>query len=178
MTAKLDTALKSCQLQLADIQANQNCGEYVWRIKNWKETLKQASSKTDQEICSDVFFSHKNGYKMYLELIPNNKNCISLYVCFTKGEYDNILKWPFRDGVNFELINQQSGLTHTSRTKKYEDCKSHVAWTKPSSERKPTGVGFDDFIELSELYSNSALTSNDEIMIKATLVFSSESNLI
>jgi len=157
---------------MTQIRANQNCGEFLWCIQNCQDKRKRAQDGTETKICSEPFYSHKNGYKIRLELNPDGfgggkGTHLTLFICIMRGEFDNILQWPFRHGVKLELMNQETGLAHVSRTVESKECPTSSSWVKPVSERN-ISMGYLQFIKLSELSSNAGLCLGDQIKIKAT----------
>ena len=70
---------------------------------------------------SPPFYSHREGYKMCLEVHPNGygtsySKAVSMFVVFVKGEYDSYLKWPFSGRVTVEVQNQRKNAFHESIT--------------------------------------------------------------
>ena len=64
----------------------------------------------DSVYISPPFYTHKNGYKMRLEVYPNGcgngkGTQISLFARLLKGENDCNLKWPTNINLTIELIN-------------------------------------------------------------------------
>ena len=61
--------------------------------------------------CSDPFYSHNRGYKMYLMVDASgygNGVCthMSVFLFLTKSQYDNELKWPLRGKFAIKVLNQ------------------------------------------------------------------------
>ncbi len=86
-------------------------GTISWEIKDIKLKLADARSGKYPSIFSLPFYSGQHGYKMCLKLyfmgdgIGKNTH-MSLFLVIMKGEFDNILPWPFTSKVTFKLINQ------------------------------------------------------------------------
>ena len=62
--------MKMLQRQVTQMQ--DNCGEFLWCIDNWEDKLVRCHKGIYKFICSDHFFSHRNGYKMRLWLEFDN----------------------------------------------------------------------------------------------------------
>ena len=93
-------------------QENQSYS-YLWKIANFSEQL-QLAKQQDRDIIlySEPFYSHKNGYKLKLELCPNGNGRgkgthVSVFMVIMKGEYDAVLTWPFNWKNRFTLIDQK-----------------------------------------------------------------------
>ena len=67
---------------------------------------------------SPPFYSHISGYKMCLRVRAKGQgegkgaNDVSVFVHLMRGEYDAILKWPFRGDVTVKVLNQRAEERH------------------------------------------------------------------
>ncbi|XP_065901861.1 TNF receptor-associated factor 4-like [Dysidea avara] len=66
---------------------------------------------------SAPFYSHRRGYKMYLNVYPagiddGKGTHLSVYLSLMKGPYDDELKWPLPEEFNVKLLNQISDSEH------------------------------------------------------------------
>ena len=66
--------------------------------------------KYDTAYFSPPFYTHKNGYKMRLEVYLNGlSRCtgtnVCVYFCLLCGEYDDTLKWPMSITVSVTILN-------------------------------------------------------------------------
>ena len=71
----------------------------------------------DSVYFSPPFYTHKNGYKMRLEVYPNGYGDskgthISLFARLLKGENDCNLKWPMNINLTIQLINWHKNDSH------------------------------------------------------------------
>ena len=69
---------------------------------------------------SPSFYTHEGGYKMCIRVRPHGQDegegqCVSLYVHLMKGEYDEVLPWPFQGAVKIQLLNQEANHHHYTR---------------------------------------------------------------
>jgi len=153
-------------------QEQQICGKFVWRIDKWKEKLEQARAGINKDIYSDAFYSHRNGYKMCLCVYPNGVRDsegthLSVYFCLMRGEFDDILSWPFKHDVTFELINQHTTQAYVEYTVKYEiDEEFTEVYQKPINDTNDEGYGCINFVSLNELSNNLSLIDKDRIIIR------------
>ena len=44
---------------------------------------------------------------------------VSVYACLMRGEFDDHLKWPFRDHVTIAMLNQLKDNSHITETIHY-----------------------------------------------------------
>lgn len=89
-----------------------SAGQFTWRIDSIRDKIvlaqTQAGSKTENVIYSPSFYSQEAGYKLSLCIYPagdNNQGYLSLYFVVMKGQFDDILDWPFQKRVYLSLLN-------------------------------------------------------------------------
>ena len=101
------------------------CSSYTAFSRLFK-TTKQLSQRTQEQftqrqddtksgkftsIYSLPFYTHRYGYKMCLRLYPfgdgaGRETHLSLFIVVMKGDFDEILEWPFKHKMTFQLLNQ------------------------------------------------------------------------
>ena len=89
-------------------------GKIVWKIDNVASRMRQAVSGRVTALHSAPAFTQRHGYKFCARLYLNGdglgkNNHVSLFFVLMKSEYDNRLTWPFRQKINFRLVNQRTG---------------------------------------------------------------------
>ena len=68
---------------------------------------------------SDTFFTHLEGYKIRLNVVPNGYNKVkdthlSVYLYLMSGPHDHQLPWPLKGKFKVTLLNQSSDTDHHS----------------------------------------------------------------
>lgn len=108
----LKAALATQQELVEQVEANvyPSAGQFTWRIDSIRDkiALAQTGSKTENVIYSPSFYSLEAGYKLSLCIYPagdNNQGYLSLYFVVMKGQFDEILQWPFQKRVYLSLLN-------------------------------------------------------------------------
>ena len=64
---------------------------------------------------SPPFYTHPQGYKLSLKVIPNIRgDPTAMYVgaFLMRGEFDHLLKWPFEGSIALEMLNQLEDSEH------------------------------------------------------------------
>ena len=73
-------------------------GNLVWKVKDIARHCREASRDKDFSVSSQPFFTKRYGYRMRIVLYPSGKgegnDCLSLFLCLEKSEYDDLLPWP------------------------------------------------------------------------------------
>ena len=68
---------------------------------------------------SDPFYTHSEGYKIQLNVVPNGCNTpegnyLSVYLHFLRGPYDDFLPWPLKGRFKVTLFNHNGDTKHHS----------------------------------------------------------------
>ncbi|XP_078075391.1 TNF receptor-associated factor 3-like [Mustelus asterias] len=88
-------------------------GILLWKIKDFSSCLAAAKSERRPSFYSSAFASHPFGYQLCCRIYPNGDGSgkgshVSLFLAIVRGEYDEVLPWPFRQKVTFLLLDQVS----------------------------------------------------------------------
>ena len=118
---KLEKQLRSKSAELEDrdfrlslIENSNHDGSMIWKIPQFSQRKADAQNGKYTSIFSLPFYSGRYGYKMCLRLYIMGDGIgkgthLSLFFVVMRGEFDNILQWPFTHKVTFKLINQAGG---------------------------------------------------------------------
>ncbi len=138
-------------------------GTMIWKIPDFNQRMRDAVANP---LHSLPFYTCRYGYKMCVRACLNGDGMghgthLSVFFVLMKGEYDNILEWPFRHKVTMILINQN-------------DSPSIVDIFKPTSDsssfQKPTfdmniASGFPRFAKQDLLGPSDGFVVGDTIFI-------------
>ena len=138
-------------------KAKEEFPPYIWTVTDFWEKVSRAKNGKEVQIDSDYFYLGLHGYKMRLALYPNGctravNAHISLFSSLMKGQYDAILRWPFRYKGKLTLIDQNPDLTQRQNYSK-----SFIAGPETSKRPKSEeneGWGFHAFLSHKELRKN------------------------
>ncbi len=83
----------------------------VWKVRDFSSRLREARSSEGLELVSVPFFTSQCGYRLQASLFLDGNGSgegthLSAYIKILPGEFDSILKWPFRHTVSFSLLDQ------------------------------------------------------------------------
>ncbi|XP_046394919.1 TNF receptor-associated factor 6-like isoform X2 [Ischnura elegans] len=162
-----ETALRCCR------------GLLVWRITGFSaqlQLMKASSRPTPPMLYSPRFYTRPfGGYRfcVRLNLSPRSPNHLSLVVHVVRGDYDDILPWPFSGRISLELVNRRV----------LSECVREVvlvggegaprAFGRPPLQGppiNPRGFGYVEFVALSELTEASGLLVDDTLVLKVHVV--------
>ena len=106
--------LEDRDFQLSLIENSNHNGSMIWKIPQFGQRKADAQNGKYTSIFSLPFYSGRYGYKMCLRLYIMGDGIgkgthLSLFFVVMRGEFDNILQWPFTHKVTFKLINQAGG---------------------------------------------------------------------
>lgn len=96
-------------------------GNLLWFISDIHRMHANALEGTVTNIYSEPFHTSPHGYSMCCKLYPLGHQegagtHISIYFILMQSRYDNMLQFPFKQGVDITLINQsdsRQSITHT-----------------------------------------------------------------
>ena len=88
-------------------------GQLTWKISEYARKRSEAVNGQKVSFYSPCFYTSRYGYKMCARICLNGEGIrrgthISLFFVVMRGEYDAILRWPFRQRVTFMLLDQDN----------------------------------------------------------------------
>ena len=141
-------------------------GVLVWKISNFALKQQDATSGRQTSFFSPCFYTSFHGYKLCARIYLNGDGMgkgthISLFFAVMRGEYDAILRWPFRQKVTFMLLDQDN-VEHVIDA--FRPDPNSSSFQRP---RRETNIpsGCPTFCSLSEL-SNHAYVKDDAMFLK------------
>lgn len=141
---------------------------YIWTVTDFWEKVSKAKNGEKVRIDSDSFYLGLHGYKMRLWMYPNGRTeavnaHISLFAALIKGQYDAILRWPFRYEGTLTLIDQNPDLKQRQNySRSYIPRRGTIL--RPNSEENE-GWGFPQFLSHEKL-SKSFYVVDGTLFIK------------
>ena len=119
-TRKLEEKLGALQRQIDTkviTDKDERNTRFIWKITSFSESLRQAKEGVKKEIESDPFYAGCYGYKLKVSAHPYFTGFVfaipphfSIGIVLMKGEYDDMLPWPFRRKITFTIIDQNKVL--------------------------------------------------------------------
>ena len=141
-------------------------GTMMWKIPQFAQRMADAQSGKYTSIFSLPFYTSRYGYKLCLRLYILGDGIgkgthMSLFFVVMRGEFDNILQWPFTHKVTFRLLNQGAG---------QDVVDSFLPDPMSSSFKKPktdmnVASGCPRFVSISDVKSGGFI-ADDTIFIK------------
>ena len=162
----LNTKLKEHNFRLSLIENSNHGGTIIWKITQFNKKKADAENGRSTSLFSLPFYSGRHGYKMCLCLYIMGDGIgkgthLSLFFVVMRGEFDNILQWPFTHKVTFKLINQAGGRDIIDT---FQPDPMSTAFRKPKSDMNISS-GCPRFVSHAELEAGGFLI-NDAIFIK------------
>ena len=140
--------------------------EFIWKINNFNEILRQAKTEENKMIESVPFYTERYGYKLKVKVYPNgrksgNNTHLSVYIIVMKGEYDAILPWPFKEKARFTLIDQQENPRERENIVMRVFPGNHLeSSARPINREENKSRGHVEFISHGKLYSRRYLVDD------------------
>ena len=103
---------------------------------------------------SPPFYTHKQGYKIHLRVDANlnEQGYVSVVAFTTKGEYDHLLQWPLRAGVEVGLFNWRDNTSNYTKILYLSG--DYFCSQMPTEKLAEWGKGIRNFIPSNELWYN------------------------
>ncbi len=174
---KLEKAVRSKNADFEDrdfrlslIENSNHDGSMVWKIPQFSQRMDDAKSGKYTSIFSLPFYTGRYGYKMCLRLYIlgdgiGKGSYMSLFFVLMKGEFDNILQWPFTHKVTFKLINQNGGRDVIDT---FQPDPMSSSFRKPKSDMN-IASGCPRFVTHANLTSGGGFIADDTIFIKCII---------
>ena len=141
-------------------------GILLWKISDYARRKNDAISGNQTSIYSPCFYTSRHGYKMCARLYLHGDGMgkgthLSLFFVVMRGEYDMLLRWPFRQKVTMMLLDQDN-VEHVIDAFRPDPTSS--SFQRP---RRETNIasGCPMFCPLSEL-NNHAYVRDDTMFLK------------
>ena len=142
-TAELRRKQEEDRASLATVQRCTGAFPVKLMVTNFAEM-----KRSDEQWYSPPFYTHPHGYKMCLRVGANGVGDgkgthVSVYAYLMRGEFDDLLKWPFQGHVTIAMLNQLEDNNHTTKTIQFTDTKSNkIIGRVTEGERAPSGYGY------------------------------------
>ena len=141
-------------------------GQLLWKITEFARRRNEAVSGQQISFYSPCFFTGRYGYKMCARIYLNGDGMgrgthISVFFVVMRGQYDALLRWPFRQKVTFMLMDQDN-VEHVIDA--FRPDPSSSSFQRP---RRETNIasGCPMFCPLTEL-NNQAYVRDDTMFLK------------
>ena len=141
-------------------------GQLVWKITDYARRRNDAVAGQQLSLYSPCFYTSRYGYKMCARLYLNGDGKgrgthISVFFVVMRGQYDALLRWPFRQKVTFMLLDQDN-VKHVIEA--FRPDPNSSSFQRP---RRETNIasGCPMFCSLDEL-NNHAYIQDDTMFIK------------
>lgn len=135
-----------------EIQNTSFNGVLVWKIKDFGKRLNEAKNVDGLELVSAPFYTSQYGYKVQASLFLNGNgggenSHMSVYIKLLPGEYDSILRWPFKHTVSFTLLDQADQRKDACNiVESFIPDPNWKNFQRPSKEPDQLGFGFPKFV--------------------------------
>jgi len=141
-------------------------GQLLWKITEFARRRNDAVSGQQVSFYSPCFYTSRYGYKMCARIYLNGDGMgrgthISVFFVVMRGQYDALLRWPFRQKVTFMLLDQDN-VEHVIDA--FRPDPSSSSFQRP---RRETNIasGCPMFCSLTEL-NNHAYVRDDTLFLK------------
>ncbi len=141
-------------------------GTFVWKVPQVNRRYEEAQERRTLSLYSPPFQSSPHGYRMCIRAYLNGDGSgkgtfVSVFFVMMRSEHDDLLQWPFKCPVTFELINQSKRSNSISET--FMPDTTSPSFQKPKAEMN-VASGFPKFAKQS-LLNDPNFCKDDSIFI-------------
>lgn len=141
-------------------------GILLWKVTEVARRTEEARSGQQSSIYSPCFYTSRHGYKMCARLYLNGDGMgkgthLSLFFVLMRGEFDALLRWPFRQKVTMMLMDQDN-VEHVIDA--FRPDPRSTSFQRPRRQSN-IASGCPNFCSLSDLNSHAYLR-DDTMFIK------------
>ncbi|XP_038620575.1 TNF receptor-associated factor 6 [Tachyglossus aculeatus] len=171
----LKRTIRTLEDKIAEMEAQQCNGIYIWKIGNFGMHLKSQEEEKPVVIHSPGFYTGKPGYKLCMRLhlqLPNAQRCanyISLFVHTMQGEYDSHLPWPFQGTIRLTILDQSEAPVRQNHEEIMDTKPELLAFQRPTIHRNPKGFGYVTFMHLQALRQR-AFIKDDTLLVRCEVL--------
>lgn len=149
-------------------------GVFIWKIPEIARRYADAQQRRTLSLYSPPFHTSPHGYRMCIRAYLNGDGSgkgthISVFFVLMKSEHDNLLSWPFKSPVTFQLLNLSNSGNNVTET--FMPDLQSPSFQQPKSEMN-IASGFPRFAKQSYL-KDSNFTKGDAIFIRCKIDLSS-----
>ncbi|XP_047136080.1 TNF receptor-associated factor 5 isoform X2 [Hydra vulgaris] len=150
-------------------------GIFVWAVPNFRVQFEAAKiSEEDKAVYSHPFYTAQYGYKLRIKVYLNGRDRgkgthISLYLIIMKGDYDNLLDWPFNHKITFYLLDQSVHRKHKVHQLSPNRSLPNVraVFNQPTSKEN-LGIGNPSFVSHESMIAGGYI-KDDTLFIKCEI---------
>ena len=140
------------------------------------DDFEQHKKSNDSWWFSPSFYTHLGGYRMCLRVdakgVGKGKGThVSVYICLMRGEFDDLLKWPFHGDVTIQL--KKNDPPHYQKMVHFNDITPNERMCKPTEERNG-GWGDHQYISHADLYAGGYLKDDKLVFCISNIVVRSK----
>lgn len=156
-------------------------GDFIWRVSNF--SVRCAELKNNLSTYSPPFYTSQYGYKCCVRLAVkwrHEQYFLSLFILLMKGEYDDILEWPFDGKITLGVLDYSNSCPKQHVIDSVVSNPELQAFQRPQGHRNEKSFGFTYFHPLEALDSSATAAAQgqylvgDVLCVRAKVVSSNE----
>ena len=141
-------------------------GQLLWKISDYARRRNDALTGQQVSIYSSCFYTSRYGYKMCARVYLNGNGVgrgthMSVFFVAMRGQYDALLRWPFRGRVTFMLLDQDN-VNHVISA--FCANPNSCSFQRPRRETN-IAIGYPQFCSLVQL-NNHAYVKDNSMFLK------------
>ena len=136
-------------------------GQLLWKISDYARRRNDAVTGQQVSFYSPCFFTSRYGYKMRVRVYLNGSGVgrgthMSVFFVVMRGQYDELLRWPFGKRVTFMLLDQNN-VNHVISA--FTPDPNSSSFQRPIRETNDA-IGYPQFCSVVQLNSHAYVRDN------------------
>ena len=116
-------------------------------------------------------YEWKLGVRMYLNGVEGGSGrYVAIFVHMMKGEYDDLLEWPFVGRITLSILDQSDARYRTDISRIVQAKPNLMPFQKPIDTVSSVGYGFEMFAPIADVFGRSYV-KNDKLFLKIEFSF-------
>lgn len=166
-----DRAIMEVETRVNVMDQTSYDGTLLWKITNFNNVRENAIAGRATSVYSPPFYTSKTGYKMCTRIYPNGDGMgkgthVSLFFVVMRGQYDALLRWPFRQKVTMMILDQSQ---HEHVIDSFRPDPTSSSFKRPTAEMN-VASGCPLFMSLTALDSASIAYVRDNTLFVKVVV--------
>jgi len=116
-------------------------------------------------------YEWKLGVRMYLNGVEGGSGrYVAIFVHMMKGEYDDLLDWPFVGRITLSILDQSGARYRTHISRIVQAKPNLMSFQQPTDAISSTGCGLVNFAPIPEVFG-PRYVKNDKLFLKIEFSF-------
>ena len=155
-----------CEGKLLEYEGPVGDGSFIWRVENFGQCQQRAINGEMTKLDSTAFYISRYGYRLRMRIHLNGVGSgvgqhVALFVQMMRGDYDDILEWPFTGTIELSILDQSDASEFRHHISKTLDVTPYpLAFQGPTAPRNYEAYGYVEFAPIEQIREGQYVKHN------------------